>query len=88
MGADGGKYIFECVPFSTWRAGRTAIAPVLKTGVRKDFGVRIPSSPPNYAGASFGRRSSKERRQQNYVPQKAELRFAGKTVVDKMRNLF
>lgn len=28
------------------RAGRMAIAPVLKTGVRKGMGVRIPRSPP------------------------------------------
>ena len=28
-----------------WRAGRTANALVLKTGARKGFGVRIPSSP-------------------------------------------
>ncbi len=28
-----------------WRAGRTAIAPVLKTGARKGLGVRIPRSP-------------------------------------------
>lgn len=27
------------------RAGRTAIAPVLKTGARKGLGVRIPRSP-------------------------------------------
>ena len=32
-------------PLKGWRAGRTAIAPVLKTGVRKDLGVRIPRSP-------------------------------------------
>ena len=39
------------------RAGRTAIAPVLKTGVRKDLGVRIPRSPlrkiPPLAGFPF-----------------------------------
>ena len=28
------------------RAGRMAIAPVLKTGARKGMGVRIPRSPP------------------------------------------
>ncbi len=33
-------------PFSMRRAGRMAIAPVLKTGVRKGMGVRIPRSPP------------------------------------------
>ena len=35
-------------PFSMRRAGRMAIAPVLKTGVRKGMGVRIPRSPPLY----------------------------------------
>jgi hypothetical protein len=33
-----------CAP-GRWRVGRTAIAPVLKTGVRKDFWVRIPGPP-------------------------------------------
>ena len=32
------------------RAGRTAIAPVLKTGVRKGLGVRIPRSPQKETG--------------------------------------
>ena len=35
--------------FDSWRAGRTAIAPVLKTGGRKPLGVRIPRSPQDYA---------------------------------------
>src|SRR5215831_15759959 len=40
---------FALVPlrrsFDTGRAGRMANAPVLKTGVRKDLGVRIPRPP-------------------------------------------
>ena len=35
-----------------WRAGRTAIAPVLKTGGRKPLGVRIPRSPQDYVPAN------------------------------------
>ena len=34
-----------CILGCFWRAGRTAIAPVLKTGGRKPLGVRIPRSP-------------------------------------------
>ena len=36
---------FSYIKSNSWRAGRTAIAPVLKTGGRKPLGVRIPRSP-------------------------------------------
>jgi hypothetical protein len=41
-----GIVVYIGMPIIAWRAGRTAIAPVLKTGVRKDLQVRILRSPP------------------------------------------
>ena len=55
-----------------WRAGRTAIAPVLKTGVRKDLGVRIPRSPLQMSGYSVYILFSTSR-DKTYVGQTREL---------------